>query len=192
MMKKSFLRSEFLQKRKELSENEIEKRNEAVLLHFERFFETAAIKTIHVFLPQTGKNEMDTWRIISFLRRFDQIKIVSPRIIPGTREMEHYLLTPETILIRNQWQIPEPDPATASQIQPREIDAVLIPLLAFDKNGYRVGYGGGYYDRFLTQCKSNVLKIGLSFFEPVEKISDLNTYDVAMDYCITPSSVIKF
>jgi len=191
-MIKSLLRSEFLQKRKELSEKEIEEKNGAILENSKRFFKTSEIKTIHIFLPQLGKTEIDTWRIISFLHNFGQLKIISPRIIPGTREMEHYQLTPETILINNQWKIPEPDPETSLKVLPVDIDAVLIPLLAFDKRGFRVGYGGGYYDRFLAQCKPKILKLGLSFFEPVEEITDLNAYDIPMDFCITPTSIHKF
>ncbi|WP_159475356.1 5-formyltetrahydrofolate cyclo-ligase [Dyadobacter sp. 3J3] len=191
-MNKSFLRTAFLKKRKELSENEIEEKNEAILTNFTFFFKSSTAKTIHIFLPQIGKNEIDTWRIISFLSHFDQIKIIVPRIIPGTKEMEHYLLTPETILINNQWHIPEPDAETSLKVLPIEIDAVLIPLLAFDKKGFRVGYGGGYYDRFLIQCNPDVIKIGLSFFEAEEEITDLDAFDVAMNYCVTPFGIVQF
>ncbi len=191
-MNKFLLRSEFLQKRKELSAKEIEEKNHAILENIKSFFEISRIKTIHIFLPQLGKTETDTWRIISFLRNFDQLKIISPRTIPGTKEMEHYLLTPETILISNQWKIPEPDPEFSLKIDPQIIDAVLIPLLAFDKKGFRVGYGGGYYDRFLVQCRPDVIKIGLSFFDPVDEIDDVDSFDVAMNYCITPFGVVKF
>ncbi|GLU56333.1 5-formyltetrahydrofolate cyclo-ligase [Dyadobacter frigoris] len=191
-MDKSSLRSEFLQRRKNLSEKELEEINEAILKNITLFFKINIIQTVHVFLPQLGKNEIDTWRIISLLRNFPQIKIISPRIIPGTREMEHYLLTPETILINNRWQIPEPDPETSLSVSPNEIDAVLIPLLAFDKRGFRVGYGGGYYDRFLVECRSDVVKIGLSFFEAIDEIDDLDSFDVAMNYCITPFEIVQF
>ncbi|MCF0059574.1 5-formyltetrahydrofolate cyclo-ligase [Dyadobacter sp. CY356] len=191
-MKKSFLRSEFLKKRKELSENEIEEKNEAILKNCALFFKSSVAKKIHIFLPQTGKNEIDTWRIISFLQSFDQIKIISPRIISGTKEMEHYLLTPETILINNQWQIPEPDPETSLKVLPNDIDAVFLPLLAFDKKGFRVGYGGGYYDRFLVHCRPDVVKIGLSFFDPVDEITEIDAFDVPMDYCVTPLEIVQF
>jgi len=191
-MNKSFLRSEYLKKRKELPENEIEEKNEAILKNSAFFCKSSTLKTIHIFLPQTGKNEIDTWRIISFLQSFNQIKIVSPRIIPGTREMEHYQLTPETVLINNQWQIPEPDPETSIKVLPNDIDVVFLPLLAFDKKGFRVGYGGGYYDRFLAHCRPDVVKIGLSFFEAEEEITDLDPFDVAMNYCITPFGIVQF
>ena len=84
-MNKFLLRSEFLQKRKELSAKEIEEKNEAILENIKCFFEISRIKTIHIFLPQLGKTEIDTWRIISFLRNFDQLKIISPRTIPGVK-----------------------------------------------------------------------------------------------------------
>ena len=75
------------------------------------------------------------------------------------------------------------------RIQNSKIDLVLIPLLCFDKKGYRVGYGKGYYDRFLAECRPDVMKIGLSIFEPVDEISDVDEFDVKMDYCITPNKI---
>ena len=69
---------------------------------------------------------------------------------------------------------------------------VFIPLLCFDNFGNRVGYGGGYYDKLLSKCKKNTVKIGLSFFQPVKKINDINSNDVKMDYCICPNKVYEF
>ncbi|MBU3714597.1 MAG: 5-formyltetrahydrofolate cyclo-ligase, partial [Ferruginibacter sp.] len=59
--------------------------------------------------------------------------------------------------------------------------------------GYRVGYGKGYYDRFIKKyCIENVLKIGFSFFEPIDEIADIHEHDVCMDYCITPETIYSF
>jgi 5-formyltetrahydrofolate cyclo-ligase len=69
---------------------------------------------------------------------------------------------------------------------------VLIPLLAFDRKGHRVGYGKGYYDRFLRTCRKDVVKIGFSYFDPVEKIEDASRYDVRLNYCITPNDIYRF
>jgi 5-formyltetrahydrofolate cyclo-ligase len=192
-MNKSFLRAEYLKKRKDLTQDEIAEKNTAIVKNLKSFLSVKAIETIHLFLPQHGKVETDTWPIISLLQKdFPNIVIAVPRIIPGTREMEHFILTPHTNLIENRWKIPEPDPLNSIKIEPENIDAVLIPLLAFDKNGFRVGYGGGYYDRFLAQCRPNIVKIGLSFFEPVKEISDLDVYDVAMNCCVTPLGIDQF
>jgi 5-formyltetrahydrofolate cyclo-ligase len=64
--------------------------------------------------------------------------------------------------------------------------------LAFDKKGHRVGYGKGFYDKFLTECKPKIINIGLSFFVPEELISDVLESDVILDYCVTPSGVYEF
>ena len=69
---------------------------------------------------------------------------------------------------------------------------VLIALFAFDDKGNRIGYGKGMYDRFLSKCPGNTIKIGLSFFDSVDEISDVNEFDVPLDYAITPSKVYRF
>ena len=73
-----------------------------------------------------------------------------------------------------------------------EIDLVLVPLLAFDKNGYRVGYGKGYYDKFLSNCRPDVIKIGLSFFDAVDEIEDIDDYDLPLNFCVTPQRLYDF
>jgi 5-formyltetrahydrofolate cyclo-ligase len=96
------------------------------------------------------------------------IKIVIPKVDIHAGSLTHYHYNQEIELIKNQYGIDEPTEGV--QISESEIDMVLIPLLAFDKKGYRVGFGKGYYDKFLSRCRKNVLKVGLSFFETVEKI----------------------
>jgi 5-formyltetrahydrofolate cyclo-ligase len=71
-----------------------------------------------------------------------------------------------------------------------EVDLVLVPLLAFDEQGYRVGYGKGFYDRFLANLHTRT--IGLSFFGPVTKIHDLHEKDIKLDMCITPDKIYNF
>ena len=105
----------------------------------------------------------------------------------NTREMTHYLLTDNTKIKKNQYNIPEP--IDGLEVPTHKIDVVFVPLLAFDKKGHRVGYGKGFYDKFLTDCKPKTIKIGLSFFEPEEKIEDVFENDVKLDYCITPKSI---
>jgi len=188
MMDKASLRKEFLSKRFDLTQ--AEEKSLAIAIQTADFLKDESFRTLHVFLPQRNKNEIDTWKIISILRHeFPDVNIAVPYIIPGTREMEHYILNADTILIENRWGIPEPDPFTAQKVLPQDLDVVLIPLLVFDKSGYRVGYGGGYYDRFLAQCRTDILKTGLSFFEPVEMIEDKNEFDIRMNVCITPEKL---
>ncbi|PKK36598.1 hypothetical protein BWI96_09410 [Siphonobacter sp. SORGH_AS_0500] len=123
---------------------------------------------------------------------YPQINIVVSRSNPETRRLTHYLLTATTEIVENQWGIPEPVPGTSMEIADAEIDAVLIPLMAFDLAGNRVGYGMGFYDRFLSRCRQEVQKIGVSFFEPVPLITDITSDDVPLTACITPQEIWHF
>ena len=142
----------------------------------------------HIFLPIEDKNEVNTYLIIDSLRERNK-KVVIPKIA-NEIHLEHFLLEQDTVLKKNRWGIPEPE--SAEQVPEKKIDLVFLPLLVFDESGHRVGYGKGYYDRFLKSCRSDVIKIGLSFFEGVEKISDTGPDDVRLDYCITPSTIYEF
>ena len=93
-------------------------------------------------------------------------------------------------LIQNSLGIEEPSGGTV--LAPEVVDVVLVPLLAFDPKGYRVGYGKGYYDRYLFRCRPDVLKIGFSFFEPVDSIDDISLFDVPLNYSITPMRLYEF
>lgn len=192
-MDKSSLRQEYISKRKALEAIDLGQKMAAVSANVGKYLKDKEFNILHTFLPQRNSREVDTWPIIDMVRReYPSVSIASPYIIPGTREMEHYLISAETSLIENQWKIPEPDPLTSQKVDPEQIDAIFVPLLAFDLKGYRVGYGGGYYDRFLKKCRPDAIKIGLSFFDPVEKIEDKDQYDVPLDICIAPTKIHLF
>lgn len=142
----------------------------------------------HIFLPIEKNIEIDTEGIISILLGFDK-NVIVPKVISNT-ELEHYLLTDNTKFKTNSLNIPEP--VDGITVPPNKIDVVFIPLLAFDKLGNRIGYGKGYYDRFLSQCKTNVIKIGLSLFEPEDLIEDIAPTDIPLDYCVTPKKTYTF
>jgi 5-formyltetrahydrofolate cyclo-ligase len=104
--------------------------------------------------------------------------------------MKHFLLTDNTIIKKNEYNIPEP--VDGIEISNDKIEVVFIPLLAFDKKGNRVGYGKGFYDKFLSNCKPETLKIGLSFFEAENEISDVFDGDIGLDYCVTAEGIYRF
>lgn len=192
-MDKSSLRQEYISKRKAFETTDLAQKIAAVSANVSKYLKDKEFRIVHTFLPQLNSREVDTWQIIDMIRRdYPFVSIASPYIIPGTRQMEHYLIFAETSLIENQWKIPEPDPLTSQKVDPEQIDAIFVPLLAFDLKGYRVGYGGGYYDRFLKKCRPDAIKIGLSFFDPVEKIEDKDQYDVPLDICITAETIHQF
>ncbi|MEP6787240.1 MAG: 5-formyltetrahydrofolate cyclo-ligase, partial [Acidobacteriota bacterium] len=105
-------------------------------------------------------------------------------------EIESVAFGPETEFVENKWGIREPvDGQSANH---GDIDMVLLPLLCFDRRGHRVGYGKGFYDRFLGKCRPDCVKIGLSYFPPEAEIDDVNELDVKLDRCITPERAFDF
>ena len=143
----------------------------------------------HIFLSIIESREVQTEPILSILNGLDK-NVVIPKTNIENQSLTHYLLTDNTLIRKNQWNIPEP--VDGIQISPEQIKVVFIPLLAFDIKGNRVGYGKGFYDRFLVQCKPETVKIGLSFFEAEMSISDAKGHDIKLDYCVTPKRILSF
>jgi 5-formyltetrahydrofolate cyclo-ligase len=104
--------------------------------------------------------------------------------------MQGILVDDDTRFTRNHFNVYEPEKGEV--ITAADIDLVIVPLLTFDKHGYRVGYGKGYYDKFLAGCREDCIKAGFSYFEPVEAIDDCHDFDVPLDLCITPQAVYVF
>ena len=143
----------------------------------------------HVFLSITEHFEVDTEYILHILAGKDKEILISKSDFES-RKMTHYLLTDGTKIRKNKYNIPEP--VDGIEVPDSKIDVVFVPLLAFDEKGHRVGYGKGFYDRFLSQCKPDVITIGLSFFEAEKEITDLHENDFALNYCVTPSKTYNF
>ncbi|WP_435654638.1 5-formyltetrahydrofolate cyclo-ligase [Cellulophaga baltica] len=142
----------------------------------------------HLYLSISEKKEIDTSFILSILQGKDKNVILSKMLDSHT--LQHYLLTDNTLIKKNKWNVPEP--VDGIEIPAKSIDVVFIPLLAFDAFGNRVGYGKGYYDKFLADCNENCLKVGLSFFEAADTITDILATDIKLDYCVTPNKTYTF
>jgi 5-formyltetrahydrofolate cyclo-ligase len=194
-MKKSELRIKYKKLRQSLSEEEIEEMSVAIannLLGLPTLPDGKQVwnKTyFHVFLPITEQKEVNTECILHLLSGKDKEIIVSKSDFT-TRNMTHFLLTDSTKIKKNSYNIPEP--VDGIEVPVTKIDVVFVPLLAYDTKGNRVGYGKGFYDKFLLNCKPETIKIGLSFFEAEETIGDVFENDVKLDYCITPKKVYAF
>lgn len=143
----------------------------------------------HVFLPIVEHNEVNTEFILHLLAGKDKEIVISKSDFE-TRKMTHFLLTDNTKIKKNEYNIPEP--LDGLEVPSNKIDVVFVPLLAFDTFGNRVGYGKGFYDKFLSECKPETIKIGLSFFEADATITDVFEGDIKLDYCVIPKKVYKF
>lgn len=143
----------------------------------------------HIFLSIEEQKEVNTDYILSILSGKDKNILISKSDFESGK-MTHYLLTDSTKIKKNHYNIPEP--VDGIEISDNKIDVVFIPLLAFDKQGNRVGYGKGFYDRFLANCKPETIKIGLSYFEAEDEISNVFKNDIKLDYCVTKSQLHTF
>jgi 5-formyltetrahydrofolate cyclo-ligase len=142
----------------------------------------------HLFLNESPSFEVDTSALLTVLQGQDK-NVVVPRVVPP-RSLEHILLTDNTLFRKNSWGIPEP--VNGLEVEPKLIDVVFLPLLVYDQKGNRLGYGKGFYDGFLHQCRPDVLKIGLSFFPPEEKVWEVEAHDIPLDACATPDKIYRF
>lgn len=187
-MQKAELRKLTLQKRRNLPAEEVQERSQCIANLFFQHFPLQAGQTVHIFLPILKNKEVNTWTIIEQLReRHPEVRVAVPVTDVAQNVLTHHELTDEAVLLENAWGIPEPQDAQI--IHAKEVDVVLLPLLAFDKAGHRVGYGKGFYDRFLADCRPDVLKIGLSLEPPVDSIADANAFDVPLDAVVMPEGV---
>jgi 5-formyltetrahydrofolate cyclo-ligase len=143
----------------------------------------------HIFLTIEEQKEVNTDYILNILSGKDKHIVLSKSDFES-HLMTHYLLTDNTIIKKNKYNIPEP--VDGIEISTDKIEVVFVPLLAFDKKGHRVGYGKGFYDTFLNDCKPETIKIGLSFFEAEDAIEDVFKSDVELNYCVTPKKIYRF
>lgn len=187
-MTKKELRLKYKALRKQLAEDEVEElslsiANQLLLLPVWQ-------KTyFHIFLSITELKEVDTLFVMHVLSGRDKEIVVSKSDFEAIH-MSHFLLTENTVFKKNERNIPEP--VDGLEVPTAKIEVVFIPLLAFDAHGNRVGYGKGFYDKFLSKCLPGTVKIGLSYFEAEASIDDAFEGDVKLDFCVTPERIYTF
>lgn len=187
MSDKTTLRLKYKKLRENLSEESIEDMSLQIAnqaLHLPIWNKTY----YHIFLSISEKKEVNTEYLLHILQGKDKSIVISKvDFISG--EMKHFLLQENTVLKTSKYGIPEP--VSGIEISPEMLDVVFVPLLAYDKNGHRIGYGKGFYDRFLAKCSPNAVFVGLSFFEAEPEIF-FEATDVPLDFCVTPNKSYSF
>ena len=183
---KFFLRKSFKKQRSLLDINQVKELNKRI---FKNLLELNIWEKscYHLYLSNEINNEAETGEIINLL--FKKHKRVFVPKIQGSNLM-NIEIDNNTNYSLNYLGIKEP--ISSNQKDTNLLEVIFVPLLVFDKLGHRVGYGGGYYDKFLGNIKDDILKIGLSLFEPIDKIQDIEKHDISLDYTITPKQVYDF
>jgi len=189
-MEKKELRKVYKKKRVELTTKETEIKQDLLLIQFQ-MLELPFLQAIHTYIAASELNEPDPENIVRWLQ-FGNPGLITAAPVADFKsgEMKHVCFDENTEFVLNKFNVAEP--LGTEELPAEFFDLVIVPLLAFDENGFRVGYGKGFYDRFLSACKPDVLKIGLSFFPAVDQIDDTNTFDQRLDYCITPERIYEF
>ena len=187
-MNKKALRSKYKALRQSLTQEEIEDKSLAIanqLLQINIWDKLY----YHVFLTIEEQKEINTEYILQILAGKDK-EIVISKCEFATLGMTHFLMTDNTKIKKNSYNVPEP--ITGLEVPDSKIDVVFVPLLAYDKQGNRVGYGKGFYDNFLSKCKPETIKIGLSFFTPEDSIEGISSNDIKLDFCVTNNHIFNF
>ncbi|TXD47980.1 5-formyltetrahydrofolate cyclo-ligase [Polaribacter sp. IC073] len=181
-MKKKELRETYKQKRKDLSLGKIEKLQEKIYQQIYSL-DISEVKNVHLFLSMKKFKEIDTKPLINYFRSKKK-RIVVSKCNFEDNSLSHFYFDENTVLELNKFGVPEP--VNAEEVAENELDIIFVPMLISDEKKYRVGYGKGYYDRFLSKCRKDAKMIGLNFFEPILKIEDINEFDIALDEVIYP------
>ena len=193
-MLKAAIRQQALALRKNLSDEKWLSMNSAIqknLLDFLRAF-PAGTKILS-FQAIVDKREIDLSATHEKLTKTPfEFQKGFPRANPADRSLQTYLTNEATRFERSSWGIWEPEPSSSQELQAKDWDVVLVPLLAVDQNGHRVGYGKGFYDRFLAETKSECVSLGISMSAPIDAISDLHAHDIPLDLAISPEGIHRF
>ena len=154
---KHSLRSYFKHKRQNIDSTEWNRANYAI---FEHLFDWEVLKqahTVHSYISMAKHREVDTLKII--IDCLEQRKNIVVPIMAGSRQLRHSYIDDMTNLQKNNWGVLEPIRQVKADIT--DLDLVLVPLLAIDRQGTRLGYGAGFYDGFLAKLLPSTIKMGL-------------------------------
>lgn len=142
-------------------------------------------KTIAITI--SNKQEVDTKEIIESLWNHKK-KVVVPKCNSADRSMNFYEINNFNQLENVYMDLLEPKPGCTHLVSPDHIDCIIVPGIVFDKKGYRIGYGGGYYDRYLTQFKG--MLISLAFNIQIRNSVPVEEFDIPVDLILTETDRI--
>ena len=190
-MTKSALREIYKQKRTALTERQRVRLNDLLLIQFQQVEIPYNVNVLLSYWPLDQHAEINTFLMTDYLQfRIPGLQVAYPVTNFTNTSMQAMLVNDDTVFAPNKYGIAEP--VNGTPVTPADIDMIFVPLLVFDTRGYRLGYGKGFYDRFLPSCCKDCISIGFSYFEPVPPISDISHFDVPLTKGITPENTYEF
>jgi 5-formyltetrahydrofolate cyclo-ligase len=181
-MKKQKLREIYKQQRNNLTKGRIQELQENI---YQQVYDLdlSEVNNVHLFLSMPKFKEIDTTPLITYFRNKNK-RIVVSKCNFEDHTLSHFYYDEDTVVVFNKYGIPEP--IDAEVVLEEDLDLIFVPLLISDIKKYRVGYGKGFYDRFLSSCRKDAKLIGLNFFKPIEEIEDINEFDIPLQQVIYP------
>ena len=182
------LRRQILAKRDTLNEATRLAKSDAVwkrLIELEQF-QTASQALFYL----THGSEVDTALMRQLTRELGML-VGAPRSFPGTKEMHFHLLgeDEDSVLTPGPYGILQPAPETSHAVLGSDT-VVLVPGAVFDRKGHRLGFGSGYYDRWLAGEGKGLVRVGLAFHEQVVDHVPTQPHDMDMDFIVTDTEVV--
>ncbi len=152
-----------------------------------------AVATAHVIFTYVNfQSEVETMGLISRWLAEDK-RVSVPLTVAADSRLEAYRITdPERDLHPGYCRIPEPDPSLAIRVEPATIEVIILPGSCFDLRGGRLGYGGGFYDRFIARQAPSAIRIGLAFELQVTDSLPLLAHDQRLHALVTEERVLHF
>lgn len=184
---KDAIRKQILEIRNKLSDDEVYHFSKSIFLNLKEnsFFNDST----HVMIYLDFKNEVKTDFIINYCLEHGK-KVYIPICIPETHELCISRITSLKELRSGHYGIREPITEHIRLSDSNLIDLVLVPGVAFDGSGNRIGFGAGYYDRFMKRLQPNAVKVALAYSFQVVDLVPSNEYDIPVDYIVTEKGKI--
>lgn len=142
---------------------------------------------IAVFIPLPG--EPDIWTPSQQLIATQAARIYAPRMMPEN-QLDLVMMTNTTALVRGPFGVIEPPLESNALADLTTLDAIFIPGLAFSKDGGRLGFGGGWYDRLLARIPDKTIKIGVCWNELLIDSVPMDAWDVHVDGILTEAGYV--
>ena len=185
---KERLRKCVLAARMGLDRGQVEVSGQAILKRVLELEAYRRAKLVHTYVS-SKENEVDTRALICACLKHGK-RVAVPVVMPGTRPLAHALISGLDQLVVGSWGLAQPDPAEATWLPAEaQLDLVVVPGLAFDRRGQRIGWGGGYYDRFLAQVQT--IKIGLCYDALVLDCIPGEPHDVPVDMVVAETAIYQ-
>ncbi|MGE5379690.1 MAG: 5-formyltetrahydrofolate cyclo-ligase [Methylocystaceae bacterium] len=154
---KKEIRQQVVNTRQALTTQEIKEKSERIANHFEQVPALTSARTVMGYAPFRNEVDIFPWLI----KKYEQgVTILLPRTVAATGDLEAVPFVPGQQMLKNKLGVSEP---LGSEVEPRLIEAVIVPGVVFDRRGYRLGYGKGFYDRFLPRLRKGAFACGVAF-----------------------------